>query len=230
MGGFFTYEEFWEIYKILYRQFSDLISEPTKIGHTTLNEPIYTFKIGKDIDNPKRTAKSSILFTSLHHSREPITLSMLVAILIQYVRILQHPAKNSTLFSQIDIEFIPVINIDSYKLINKSYGTSSWSKTKTLRKNRQPTPSCSFYRTGTDLNRNYSYKFDYGAPSRSTGGSNNPCAQDYRGPHPFSAPETQALKSFIENSPQITSALNFHAYGDLWIYPYSFSPSTSNPT
>jgi carboxypeptidase T len=136
MGGFFTYEEFWEIYKILYSQFSDLISEPTKIGHTTLKEPIYTFKIGKDIDNLKRVPKSSILFTSLHHSREPITLSMLVAILIQYVRILKHPPKNYTQFDQIDIQFVPVVNIDSYKMINKAWGTQSWAKTRFLRKNR----------------------------------------------------------------------------------------------
>jgi hypothetical protein len=37
------------------------------------------------------------------------------------------------------------------------------------------------------------------------------------------------MKKFIENSPQIVSAMNFHAYGDLWIYPYNYDPTKGNP-
>jgi hypothetical protein len=60
------------------------------------------------------------------------------------------------------------------------------------------------------------------------GSSANPCKDDYRGTGPFSEPETKAMKHFIESNPRIKSAMNFHAYGDLFIYPNSYDPSPSN--
>ena len=58
------------------------------------------------------------------------------------------------------------------------------------RKNRQPTPGSSYI--GTDLNRNYGYKWGGGGKT-----STNPQAITYRGPKAFSAPETRAMRDFM---------------------------------
>jgi hypothetical protein len=43
------------------------------------------------------------------------------------------------------LDFIPIVNVDSYKLINAAWGTANWGKTYMVRKNRNvktvPCPS-----------------------------------------------------------------------------------------
>ena len=44
----------------------------------------------------------------------------------------------------------------------------------------------------------------------------------YRGPEPFSEPETKALRTFLnEHQKQIKFVYNFHSNGNMWIYPYN---------
>jgi len=46
---------------------------------------------------------------------------------------------------------------------------------------------------GVDLNRNYDMFFAVDE----TSSSGKPCAEDYRGPYPFSEPETRAIRDFV---------------------------------
>jgi len=68
------------------------------------------------------------------------------------------------------------------------------------------------------LNRNYDFKFAY----NNQGSAGDLCAEDYRGPYAFSEVETQAVKWFIETNKNIKMAINFHAYGNLFIHPFNF--------
>lgn len=78
---------------------------------------------------------------------------------------------------------------------------------------------------GVDLNRNFGYKWAYD----NFGSSDDPCSEAYRGKEPFSEPETQALKSFIDQKADILDlALNFHAYGNLLVTPYNFDWTDEN--
>jgi len=71
---------------------------------------------------------------------------------------------------------------------------------------------------GVDLNRNYGYKFAYD----DKGSSNLPCETDYRGEKAFSESETQAVKHLVEMLPDLTSAMNFHACGNLLVTPFNY--------
>ncbi|KRX02639.1 hypothetical protein PPERSA_11979 [Pseudocohnilembus persalinus] len=79
---------------------------------------------------------------------------------------------------------------------------------------------------GVDLNRNYGYKFAYNNIGSS--GSEKICQEDYRGEGPFSEPETQAIKQFMTETHNIKAAINFHAYGPLWITPYNYYNDKNN--
>lgn len=117
---------------------------------------------------------------------------------------------------------VPAINVDSYHLISQSYGKKEWQEVKEIRKNqRKGKRDCRKEGKfeGVDLNRNYDIQFD----SISTGASSDECSDEYRGPNAFSEPETQAVKRFLDQNPTVVSALNFHAYANLWIYPYSYN-------
>ena len=74
---------------------------------------------------------------------------------------------------------------------------------------------------GVDLNRNYDFAF-----GRDNNGSHgDPCEEDYRGPYAFSEPATRQIKNFLEKTEEgrsVKIAMNFHAWGNLFIYPFNY--------
>lgn len=64
---------------------------------------------------------------------------------------------------------------------------------------------------GVDLNRNYAFEFGQDEEDE------DECGDTFRGPRAFSEKETLAIKNLVESEPEITSALNLHAFGNLWI-------------
>jgi carboxypeptidase T len=82
---------------------------------------------------------------------------------------------------------------------------------------------------GVNLNRNYGYDWiyyylfpiNYNLFSNLLDNSPN-----YRGPHPFSENETNAIRSFIENH-KINISLSYHTYSEIMFYPWYH---TSKPT
>jgi carboxypeptidase T len=87
------------------------------------------------------------------------------------------------------------------------------------RKNRRYNGNFSW---GVDPNRNYGYMWGYD----DIGSSPDPESYVYRGPGPFSEPETEALRQFLLAHPPAGS-LSFHNYGQIIIYPwgYTFEPA-----
>ena len=89
------------------------------------------------------------------------------------------------------------------------------------RKNRQPNAGSTS--VGTDLNRNYGYKWNCcGGSSGSTG------ASTYRGPSAWSAPETRALRDFVtsrvvDGVQQIKAHITLHTNGKLILWPYGYT-------
>ncbi|HEY0733651.1 MAG TPA: M14 family zinc carboxypeptidase, partial [Herpetosiphonaceae bacterium] len=92
---------------------------------------------------------------------------------------------------------------------------------RTWRKNRQPNSGSSY--VGTDLNRNYGYKWGCCG-----GSSTSPSSETYRGSSAFSAPETQRMRDFINSrviggKQQITTSISFHTYSELILWPYGYT-------
>ena len=60
------------------------------------------------------------------------------------------------------------------------------------------------------------------------GSSANPKASTYRGPTPWSAPETRALRDFVRSrvvggTQQIRTAISWHSYDELVMWPFGFT-------
>lgn len=210
MGGFFTYQEMLDILDDMAAQYPDLISVKQAIGSITTHEgnPIYWIKVS---DNPNVDENEpEVLYTALHHAREPMSLSQMIFFLWH---ILENYATNPEiqyLVDETELYFIPCINPDGY-LYNQStnpQGGGLW------RKNRRNNGS-SF---GVDLNRNYGYEWAYD----NTGSSPNSFSDTYRGPSAFSEPETQAVRDFCD-AHEFVIALNYHSHGNLLIHPWGFS-------
>jgi carboxypeptidase T len=151
------------------------------------------------------SAKPGIVFMGNHHAREHVS-AEIPLMLIEYL------AKNYGVDRQItdlvdarDIYIIPMINPDGveYDIATGRY--------RYQRKNMRPNKTS---RIGVDLNRNYGYKWGNG------GSSTDPSSEVYMGPSPFSEPETQAVKAFVEAHPNLKILLSYHTYSELILYPW----------
>jgi len=113
-----------------------------------------------------------------------------------------------------EVFIIPVLNPDGAEF-DMSGGT--WHE---WRKNRQPTPNG--INIGTDLNRNFGYKWG------GTGSSGQQSSNNYRGPSPFSAPESRRLRDWlakrvVNGQQTMKVALGLHSAGGLVLWPYSYT-------
>ncbi|HEY4011901.1 MAG TPA: M14 family metallopeptidase [Polyangiaceae bacterium] len=79
---------------------------------------------------------------------------------------------------------------------------------------------------GVDLNRNFPW-LRKRIPWNPLGGSRWHRAPHYVGPHPFSEPETRALRDLVDEvRPRVS--VGFHSFGELLLYPWAFT-ARQNP-
>jgi Zinc carboxypeptidase len=129
-----------------------------------------------------------------------------------------------SLLSENILYVLPVVNIDGYKLIDEVYKTTGRLIYKRKTQNREYEKDifgdyeCDEEEAGVDLNRNYAWAFG----NSWQGSSEDPCDETFRGPYPFSEPETKAMRDFIGNHSQdLKIIFNFHTYGNLFLHPFS---------
>jgi len=117
-----------------------------------------------------------------------------------------------------ELWFVPTVNPDGL-VYNQSIASNGGGM---QRKNMLET--CDNGVDGVDLNRNYSYMWAYD----NEGSSSDGCNETYRGNAPFSEPETQIIRDFVE-SHNFPIALNYHSYGNLFIYPLGYEYENNVP-
>jgi carboxypeptidase T len=185
------------------------------IGTSYQGRPIWAAKISDNVavDEPE----PEVLVDALHHAREHLTVEQALYLLDVLSGEYATDARVRGLVDEREIFVIFALNPDgwAYDLTGSPY--RGW------RKNRQPTPGSSY--VGTDPNRNYDYRW-----ACCGGSSGNPAAWNYRGPRPFSAPETKALADFVDSRvvggrQQIRTHVTLHTNGELILYPYGYTKS-----
>lgn len=217
MGGFYTYEEMNRAIALMKVKYPHIISDLTPI------EPYKTYNGNKinwvRISNSpnKRQNKPQILFTALHHAREPMSLSQMIFYMWYLLENYEKDPVATSIINNTELYFVPCVNPDGYQInnTNQPNGGGMW------RKNAFRNQSGVL--TGVDLNRNYGYQWGYD----NEGSSPNPSSEVYRGPSAFSEPETQAMSSFISAN-NFVLALNYHSHGNYLVHPWGHT-STRNP-
>ena len=210
MAGFYTYQEMLAIFADMQAKYPNLISKAAPIDtfKTFEKRPIQWLKIS---DNPtkKETSEGQVLYTALHHAREPASLSQLVYFMWYLLENYEKSDEIKYLVNNTELFFVPCINPDGYvynQTTNPS-GGGFW------RKNRRANADGTF---GVDLNRNYGYEWG----KNDFGSSPDGASDTYRGTAPFSEPETSAIRWLCKQN-NFTIALNYHSYSDYLIYPWA---------
>jgi carboxypeptidase T len=218
MGGYFTYQEMLDHLDTLAARFPNLITVKQAVNTNTSigGLPIYYVKVS---DNPYLDENEpEMLYTALHHAREPGSLSQMIYYLYYLLENYGNNDEATYIINNTQLYFIPCLNPDGYifNQLNQPGGGGMW------RKNRRNNGNGSF---GVDLNRNYGSQF-WGM--NNTGSSPNTNSDTYRGTAGFSEPETQAIRDFC-NDHQFKITLNYHTFGNLLVYPYGHAPDTYTP-
>ncbi|MDX3644277.1 M14 family metallopeptidase [Streptomyces sp. MB09-02B] len=194
------------------------IASQRVIGTTYQGRNIVAIKISDNVGTDE--AEPEVLFTHHQHAREHLTVEMALYLLNELTSDYGTDSRVTNMVNNREIWIIPDINPDGgeYDVATGTY--RSW------RKNRQPNSGSSA--VGTDLNRNWNYRWGC------CGGSSGSTSSDtYRGAAAESAPEVKVVANFVRSRvvggvQQIKTGIDFHTFSELVLWPFGYT--TANTT
>lgn len=151
-----------------------------------------------------RSNKPGMIYMASHHAREHLSTEMPLMFADYLLKNKSDPTLSALLGNR-DIWFIPLVNPDGSEFDISTGEYEMW------RKNRRPNGDGTF---GVDLNRNYGYLWGTGGSSSETN------SEVYMGAKPFSEPETQVIKAFVESHLNAKVLLTIHTFSELILYPW----------
>lgn len=189
------------------------IASQRVIGTSYQGRNIVAVKISDNVATDE--AEPEVLFTHHQHAREHLTVEMALYLLRELTGDYGTDSRVTDMVNGREIWIIPDLNPDGgeYDVATGSY--RSW------RKNRQPNSGSSY--VGTDLNRNWAYRWGC------CGGSSGSTSSDtYRGTAGESAKEVKVVADFVRGrvvggKQQIKAGIDFHTYSELVLWPYGYT-------
>ena len=215
MGGFYTFDEVVVKLDEMTTNYPSLASNKFSIGQTVEGREIWAIKISDNPNTDESNTETAVHYDALHHCREPLSMAVTINYMFWLLENYGSDDEVTYLVDSKEMYFIPVVNADGYvhNQNTNPNGGGLW------RKNRRTFPGQGCPTTfGVDLNRNYS--FGWGLNS---GSSPNCNSNTYRGPSPFSEPETQAIRDFVldKNPP---AAFTSHSTAGSVLQAFGFTP------
>jgi carboxypeptidase T len=209
---FHTYAEVGAAVAAAEAAYPDIV-DAFSIGKSYQGRELWAAKVSDNVDVDEN--EPEVLYDGGHHADEHMGVEMTLAILRWLTTGYGVDSRITSIVNSREIWIVFNVNPDGSEYDISGGRFHLW------RKNRQPTPGSSYI--GTDLNRNYDYRWGGGGRT-----STNPQAITYRGPSAFSAPETRAFRDFLKSRvlngrQQIRTAITFHEYGRLVMWPYGYT-------
>jgi len=195
-----SYQQTIDIINKNVQKYPELISVQS-IGKTHENRDIVLATISFDVKNSSN--KPALLYTGTIHAREWIGNELGITFIEYLLENHKINPKVTKTLKYNTIYIVPCLNPDGYEYSRSHF--SFW------RKNRRNNGDGTF---GVDLNRNFSVGYTK---------SSNTSSNVYSGPKPFSEPETQSIKNFVDNHPNITLALDYHSQGNVFFPAHKFN-------
>ena len=183
------------------------------IGTSSRGRTIWAAKVSDNVATDEN--EPEVLFDAVHHGDEHLTLEQALYLFNTLVDDYGDDPQVTNLVNSREVWIIFVVNPDGAEFDISGSNYLGW------RKNRQPHPTSSSI--GTDLNRNYEYRWGCCG-----GSSGTPASKNYRGWRPFSAPESRAVADFVNSRvvggrQQIRTHITLHTNGELILWPYAYT-------
>jgi len=219
------------------------------IGKSWQNRDIYCIRLTNESNT---LPKPKVFFVGYHHAREPITAELVLYFTVDAATKFGTNETLTHMLNCSEIYIVPALNVDGFDALERNDwqrknarpidedGDGLFDEDPPDDEDRDGYIEDLFYWDGStfyfirwegldddgdgeynedwvggvDLNRNYGYQWQ--------GGSSDPESEIYKGPAPFSEPETQAIRNLaLENN--FTYAISFHSGAELILYPWGYT-------
>lgn len=218
MGGYWTAAEIrMKLDDLVAYDVNDVVADQIdSVGTTREGRTIWGLKLGKTVVGPDPRPKSYLI--SLMHAREPQGMQALFYFVDDLLAGYGTDPYKTYLLDQRVIYIVPLANPDGYARNEATYTGSGGTAFGFWRKNGRDNDGDTVLETGegVDLNRNYDYQWGCCG-----GSSPSPSSEIYRGPSPASEPETQALKTLVQQL-QPRTGISYHTHGDYMLHPWGY--------
>ncbi|MDM7916680.1 MAG: M14 family zinc carboxypeptidase [Candidatus Eisenbacteria bacterium] len=193
----------------------------------TYNDPdwalhdVWALKISDNVqvDEPE----PAILYSGVHHAREPVTVEICLGIATELLNGYGVDPQITRFINDHETWIVPIVNVDGHWCVTDLNYTSWRKNCRDNDGNGYPTPADWWSMPdGVDLNRNYSWHWG------GLGSDPDPSGETYKGPSPFSEPETQATRALALRE-NFSFSIDYHSYGEEVMYPYGYDYSTQAP-
>ena len=184
------------------------------IGDSAQGRELLAAKVSDNVATDE--AEPEAYIDGLTHGNEPMSVEMTIRTLRWLAEGYGSDSRITGIVNRTEVWIVFAVNPDGQAYDYGSGRLRNW------RKNRQPNAGTTAI--GTDLNRNYGYRWG------GSGSSASPGSSKYRGAAPFSAPETRAVRDFVRSRviggrQQIRVAVSFHEFGRYVMWPYAATRS-----
>lgn len=154
------------------------------------------------ITGPGDASNRPVVFINgTQHAREWITTKVVMYIAENLLTNYGSDTRVTSLLDQCEVFVVPIVNPDGF-----SY---TWTNNRLWRKNRRGG-------YGVDLNRNWGWQWG------GLGSDGNTSSEVYRGTAPFSEPETQIVRNYVQADGRVVAAIDYHSYSQLILWPWSY--------
>jgi hypothetical protein len=195
-----SYDESSAFLEACVKKYPDLITVE-KIGTTWENRPILLATISLHVTYAN--LKPALLYTGTAHAREWIGHELAVEFIDYLLSNYETNPEVLEVLTHNTLYIVPCLNPDGFAYSREHF--SFW------RKNRRDNGDGTF---GVDLNRNFAIGYQK---------SKDTSSNVHSGPHPFSEPETQAIKKFVDEHENISIALDYHSQGNVFFPAHKFN-------
>ena len=207
-GDFHSYAELERDMMALADAYPEL-AQVIDIGDSLEARNIYAIRISNNVGIQE--SEASVIFLGGHHAREWISVEVPYLFAKYLVENYDTNPEIRRLVDNCDIWIVPLVNPDGLEYSIHFY--RYWRKN--MRDNGDGT-------YGVDLNRNYGYKWGWD----DTGSSPSTASEVYRGPHPFSEPESQTIRDLFGQQ-NFQALVSYHSYSQLILYPWGYTEAAS---
>lgn len=186
-----------------YPQFATRIS----LGNSIQNRSIFALRLTSPV--PPRgssTRKPVVLINSIQHAREWISLTSTLFVATELLSGYATDPIDRRILDEYEVVVVPIVNPDGYNI--------TWTSNRLWRKNARVISGSI---RGVDLNRNWATGWGL-----SSGSSGSTTSDTYRGPSPFSEPESAALSGYINSIPKLVAHIDYHSFSQLILRPWGY--------
>ena len=198
-----NYKEATEILKSIAAKNPDIASL-FSMGKTIEGRDIWTLRVNTSAKGETPSGKPGAFYIGTHHAREHLATEVPLLFAVWLLDNRNTPEIKKYI-ETLDIYITPILNPD---------GLEYDIRTGRYQMHRKNTRINSDKSVGVDLNRNYDSWWC------TAGSSSYPGADTYCGTAPFSEPETQAVKKFVEARKNLKTLMSYHSFSDLILYPW----------